>query len=414
LQELDLSRISFVNDSMVSMELDETLEADPLTPLLTPLAPPRKKGNRQGTPERLDGPFEAARDANDRDAKAKRTDSRIIPGDSTAMMIRCASSSLLSQSCLIMSEWLQVGAGSGAEEIAEAAMKWCCILDAKSESEKEEDEADDEKEDKENETDNGDNLKTFQIDLLPSFARLSAALAMTASNFHLLQLFLRKLPRLLDEVDEVEGASERIELMIQNTVTSLLKVASSREATVAAVMDLVYDNLQSLDDERDKSKANAASEDGDDDGFDFPILTIDVVTGENLTSLAVVVSGALHSCVMHKQGSLLLAEKIWSKLDANIRAATEATEEEKEGNSADKQMTVLFEAKCLWYLWDSGSCRKATNFKGILRKVENMDRSNEDFFGHGKPVGLFLKAMVEPDVVDAVKENPSEEEADTE
>lgn len=371
LQELELSRISFVNDSMVSMELDKTLDAQ------SPLAPARKKGNRNATPERLDGPFGLAGPAD-----VKRKDSRIIPGHNTAALVRCASSTLLQNACLIFSEWLSAGSGSGEKQILEAALQWISILDQKYST-------NENTEDKENGTGNSV-VPAHILLLLPAFARLSVALGVTASNFELMKSMLRKLPRIFDSVEDNNEVIEQIEGLVQDMVSSALK-SNESAGVVSAVLESAYELLPTI-------KTGDISE-NDSATFVLPTTAFEVLCEVDYDASAATLASALHAISVHKRGSFLLAEKLVENLSSNLRFVQDA--------DANTNPTILFEAKCLWLLADAGASRNSDQFEGILRKLKAIDRSNAVVFGDEKPIGAIFKHLLEAG-------DPKEDQGDAE
>lgn len=372
----------------MAMELDTSLDETGL-PQLTPVAPPRKKGNRNATPERLDGNFDDIA----RGRKSKRKDSKVIPGDAAIHSMRCLPFGLLQSSCLILSEWLAIGTGSRTNlpGILEAIMKWFSIFDNECL------EADD---------DDGRVVPTscneFLVDLLPTFAKLCFVLCVQAEDFKFFKQFLSTCLTLSDDKDI--DRLDWIGGLVQKLASKLLKSKpSATGAAVAEVVRIVLEGAYSVLATVEGRNEEDASTVSVDDSFALPTTMREVICDSNRGD---VIGCALHAVATHKQGSLLLAQRIFENFSRhtvppeneeeggatetgteNNAAAAEEMENaevdtgnstEAEGEESDSEGStaiVLFEVKCLHLLWDFGACRKEPAMKGILRDLVNLDRT---------------------------------------
>jgi hypothetical protein len=407
LQELDLSRISFANDSM-AMELDASLDETAL-PQLTPVAPPRKKGNRNATPERLDGNFDEIA----RGRTSKRKDSKVLPGDAAILSLRCLPFGLLQSSCLLLSDWLAIGAGSRTNltSILEAVMKWFSIFDNAC---------------LEDDDENGHGVPAgwndFNMDLLPTFAKLCFVLCVQAENFKLFEQFLSMCLKVSDDKDK-----ERLDWIggiVQKLASKLLKSKST--ATGAAVAEVVrivlegaYSVLATVEgrNEEDASKVSV------DDSFALPSTMRELICDSNRGD---VVGCALHAVATHRQGSLLLAQRVFENFsghffppenveeggasETGFEKNTTASEERgnaeadagnsteaggEESDSEGSTAILLFEATCLYLLWDSGACRKEPAMQGVLRDLANLDRTKGKCFFDNSAITFVVEQIIE-------------------
>lgn len=133
--------------SQIAAERSFAISAcSPMSPLQ--LGPPKRRANRNNTPDRMDTDKEPSFDRGD--------DRRPL------LSLEAFAAALVYSSCVIFSEWLAVG-GSGAEEITTAAIQW---VDAVYASEQKEE---------------------FQRCLIKAFCRLAIVLCETGQKFGLLQ-----------------------------------------------------------------------------------------------------------------------------------------------------------------------------------------------------------------------------------
>ena len=374
LQELDLSRISFLNESMVSMGADNDVLGEPQTPdgLTSPLAPPRKKGNRNATPERLDGAFGDISQKN-----ARRKDSKIIPGDSTVLIVRALASNLLRTACNVCVDWLGATGGAGSSEILKAALKWCSIFDSEGTPD-----------DKENPKHSRSERQRVQMDLLPALTRLSIDLGKTAGELELFKQLLFHSVSICDEMqDEWDEIEEKISAYIQSTVATLLR-SNATEATVDAVLTVVYKTIERLK----KGKDDIA---GDEISVEMPASMVEVLFGDDdCTGGSLVIAAALQAIASHKKASALLAEKMVANFDVHSQPHASVTEEgDKEATSEDLTV-LLFESRCLWLISDSGACRDTPRMKNVLQKLDALDRSNDAVFGDEKPIQKMIQEIL--------------------
>ena len=348
LQELDLSRISFVNESMVSMDTDVNLDMSATPGMMSPIGPPRKKGNRNSTPERFaDGSFVAS---------TKRKDSKVIQGDSTVLLLGNASFSLIYCACVLFSEWLIVGDGCGSASIVEAAMKWCSLFDAKNE------------EATENVQGSKASRKRLQVELMPAFARLAFALGKSAGSFELLQQLILLCYKIGEDDDNEIDNTERVASFIGGAVAAILKSPRMTEKAVAAVLDVGYKaiaNQTSPTADTDASRCEA------DESLEMPVSMYNVVAiddegfGLGPTALA----EALIAIMNHKQGCVFLAKKLVANIDFHAVAYSNST------NGEDANVTegtvLRFEAKCLYLL--ANSAKNKCGVADALRKLSGVN-----------------------------------------
>lgn len=197
--DLNLSRIS----------PEKSFESFPLSPV--PTGPPRRRANRNSTPNRLDSsqPFSMP--------------SHSQPRESCLLQARAFAVSLMQSSCVIFSEWLAVG-GSGSNEIAESAVAWCKIFESQ-----------------------GDDT---QKELLPAFTRLAIQLCKTVQDFTLLKQLVICCNETCDEeemppvhkalVSLVSTRGSLGPVILTNTIESVLEAAYSftEQSNFAAVFEL--------------------------------------------------------------------------------------------------------------------------------------------------------------------------------
>ncbi|CAB9497077.1 Condensin-2 complex subunit G2 [Seminavis robusta] len=413
LQELDLSRISFVNDSMVSLDLDTTLDGEVASPQLTPLGPPRKKSNMSTTPERLDGAFEGV--ARER-RKSTRKDSKVIPGDAALLSLRCLSTSLLQSSCLVCCEWLSIGAGPGTKNISEKANQWIAIFAPEDEDEE----------------DRGGVLVETFVDLLPSFAKLAITLGVRANDYTFFQQFVAQCVAVSDSI---ENSNDQVEKLVMDLCSKLLKARPTEgETPVAKIVPIVLAIAYEV------ARAGAS---GDLD--ELPSTMQDVVCDSNQ---GLMIGSALQAVLLHKHGSLLLAQKVAESFFNHVRPNTntgkgggndeenvcaenenaavdknepvetskdgegeggtekrdEATTESGEASEDDNkekseetenlELILLFEVRCLYLISDSGACRKEKAMKEIVRDLKsNLDSVDKVVLPEGSPVYDILQEM---------------------
>lgn len=345
LQELDLSHISFVDESMVSLGggLKGNAISEPQAPSLTPLAPAKKKGNRNATPERLGGAFE------DISGNTSRKDSKVILGDSCILLVRTLASDLLRMCCAVFSEWLNVTGGAGNGEILKAAINWCSIVNPHVN-----------KDDKENSRNNmrSQNERQFlQVDLLKALARLSIELGKSNGGVELFrEVFLSSIS-ICDELQgDWNGIDTTMSVLVQSSVAELLR-SEAIEATVDAVLAVVHQYVVSLQDETSQGKST-----------EIPASMIEVlVADEDCGGKTMVIAAALQSVASHKAGSELLAEKLVKKIDALPR--------NKEEDLSSNQIIVSnFDARCLWFLVEGGACKDTPRMKSALKKLSAIDK----------------------------------------
>ena len=402
LQELDLSRISFVNESMVT-DWNESLDATSSPQFqLTPVGPPRKKGNRSATPERLEGNFDEIK----RGINSKRKDSKVIPGDTAIHRMRCLTFGLLQSSCLVFSEWLSIGAGSGTKlnGILDEVMKWFSIFDSNACIR----------------SDEGDGQvvptgwNDVHLDILPTFARLCLIICVQTEEFNFFEQFLSTCLKLLRS-----GANERVEWIggiVQKLVSKLLKSKPSEaESPIAPVVTIVLEGAYSVlgtakaSDAKDESMATVG------ESLALPSNMQEAVCCDD-NNPGCVIGLALEVVSKHKQASMLLAQKVFENFSRHIHSPNEGndpdviTEDDpsaakrKEtaevnadtecpnGDSSDDSTSkVLFEAKCLYLL---GGCRKEPAMKEILREVASLDRSNMKYFFSNSPLTVVVEQML--------------------
>ena len=151
-------------------------------------------------------------------------------------------------------------------------MKWSDILDAKLAPRV-----------ADGEENKGDEILTsFQMNLLPAFSRLSVALGTTESDFRLLQSLLKKFPTILASVDSNDDAAEKVEVLVQDTVSTLLKSAAA-EGTVSAVLEVIDElgpKIQQDAEDDDKAKSRNASRKVE-RSFEFPGSAFEVVCSQD-------------------------------------------------------------------------------------------------------------------------------------
>ena len=381
LQELDLSRISFVNESMVAMETDDVHE-DLQAPILTPPGPPpRKKGNLNATPERLDGSFVGATQKRN----TKRKDSKIIPGDATVTRVRAAAFSLLRMSCVFFSEWLAVFGGSGAAGILQSALKWCAILAP-------ENNVNADKENPGSRIAASKEFQRLQIHLLPAFARLSIALGRTVSDFELLKRLLLVSLKLCDDVDDVHENEEKISSLCQETVSTLLSFPVAARASVSAVLEVAYEALSAT---KKGGKGNVENIEDETESCEVPGSMCDVVDGgDGYIGGFAVVAGSLQAIASHKKGSIILADLLLENFDTHAKSNSIGDDEPPRISES----VFLFEAKCLWFLSDAGACRGTGQMNDILQKLGDVYQANKNAFKDGTSIKTVVKQMVEPAV----------------
>ena len=289
LRNLDLSRISNVSDSLV-------LPGSP-----SPFSPPRRKADLKRTPDRMGGnPISIF----DNDGALNRP---------AVFLVSAVAGSLLQSSCLVFTEWLSVG-GAGAQEIAEASVKWCKVF-----------------------LEGGLASGDMKKEIAPAFMRLAIQLCQAADNYLLLK-------RILVECDEAcfedNGAS------VEKAISSLLsghclgaKVSKIMNGIIDTVLDAAYESLDSFVTELK---------------FEVPESIEDLWhfdTGCVASALAAI-SGNKHS-------KLLLCRRLVCCL-AN--------------HSKNLNKRAVFEAKCLAYMLSfSGS---SIEMEGIIRELD-VDRFDE-------------------------------------
>lgn len=348
LQDLDLSRISFVNDSMVSLDVP--------SPGVTPVGPPRKKGDMRATPEKLEGTF-GSLDGGGR-TKGRRKDSKIIPpGEAPGCLVRSAVLSLLQNSCILFAEWLAVGevSESGAKAIEQAAMKWSMVLELSSVYGVEED-------NKENPS--SANNKAVQHLLLPAFYRLAVYLCKTSSRFDLFKKIVIDWSGVGKELEKKD-----VDPIVESIVRCLLQNTTIAEKTVDAILDMAYDatKLKFFD--------NDDVNEEEDHELELPESMSEVVATFPDKRAATHISISLSSVLKRKAASLYLAKKLADNFVLHARSIEDDKNNEK---------ALLFEVQCLWMVCESGACRSTASFKGSIKKVYDTivslrnDTSRED------------------------------------
>lgn len=270
---LNISRISATSAS----------PAQPASP--TPMPPSSKRTNRNTTPVR-DGSFGSVEGDIDISPKA----------DSTALLAHGVAVSLLQSSCLIFSDWLEVG-GSGSDVIAASARSWCKIFSLSKDK------------------------AALQCELLPSFTRLMIQLCKT-SDFSVLEEIIASCNKLDSEED---GAN-----ITDKTISNLLKGRDANgtaltggivDAVLGAALSLVRNKDDNLDEE-EKAMPRTLSE------------LWDLEEGSVLSALSAVLS--------NKQASIVLARKLAARFESGVDA----------DNSSP---LAMFQAKLLSLLFDKTS-----------------------------------------------------------
>lgn len=365
LQDLDISRISFVNDSMISFGTRDSFGGAAETPgLLSPLAPPKKKGNRNATPERIDGSIIGFTG----NSKSKRKDSKIIPGDSALLLVRSASFSLLQTSCMMFSEWLTVTDGAGCESIHGAALKWCSVFAST-----------DDLEGKENRRNDELFSKKIQRDLFPAFARLAVAIGKTTEQLDLVQQLILCSSQIGDDFDENE--SENIEVIcsvVQTMVSTLLK-SWAAEKTIKAILDVACKFITEETNSKDKTDNTGGTIDTE-MSIEMPASMHDALFSpeHEYCMGSAVLATALSAIVSNKSGSAVLARQLVEKFD--LYASTCRNTEEEEDLKKTGNEVLLLEAKCLYVL--SANCKSSLPVREALRKLSGFDLPANEFVRH--------------------------------
>jgi hypothetical protein len=276
----------------------------PSSPTL--VGPPSRRANRNRTPVRLDD-------------GSMLYSSPVGDELSVNPVRRAFAVSLMHSSCVIFSERLAVG-GSGASNIAKAAVAWTEVFHGE------------------------DEASQIQKELLPAFSRLALQLAKTSMNFSLLKQLLMKCK---DDIDDYLSA-------VQEIISSLVSTRGNDAAaivlgTVDCMLEAAYELLE--DEEvtmsNDLSASLGTAWEGD--------------------------MGCIRSC---------LRSILWSK-PASLQLARHLVENFAE-NSKESAKRVLFDAKCLWILCDTEGPSKVTadaaalvrdmnanDFEGDLEDVVN-------------------------------------------
>ena len=143
--------VSFIDPDLSSIAFERSFESFPSSPI--PTGPPKRRANRNRTPDKVRGSFQTPKKA-----------------PSTTAVGRAFAVSLMHSSCVIFSEWLAVG-GAGGQQIDAAAAGWCQIFPRTPEG-------------------NEESLQTLQESLLPAFSRLATQISKTSQQFVLLKELL--------------------------------------------------------------------------------------------------------------------------------------------------------------------------------------------------------------------------------
>jgi hypothetical protein len=173
--DLNVSRIS------VHQSFDEM----PLSPVAQ--GPPRRRPNRNSTPIRMG-------------ATTAESNSNNAPSGAESIA-RALAVSLMGYSCLLFSEKLALG-GSGSDEIAAAASRWCAVLEA------------------------SENGEARQV-LLNSFCRLATQLAIINGNFSLVRELV---------VVRNDDSGDMKESLVCTTVSTICSHRSSSVVDIATAM----------------------------------------------------------------------------------------------------------------------------------------------------------------------------------
>lgn len=299
---LNISRISAASASPVQ----------PASP--SPMPPPRQRTNRNKTPVR-DGSFGSVQ--GDVDISPKH--------DSTALLAHGVAVSLLQSSCLIFSEWLEVG-GSGSDVIAASACSWCSIFSASKEK------------------------AALQSELLPAFTRLMVHLCKTGSDFTVLE-------KLIESCDEID--SENAEANVsEKTVSNLLKGRDAQGSSLThGVVKVVLGAARSL--------LETQTNRGDDEDQAMPSTLAELWEMEEGS-----VFSALSAVMSNNQASVILAETLVARFD-------------RQASEAEQTHVALFEAKLLWLLFEKTSGAKAAEMNAVAAAL-NADK----FAGDGAVNGV--------------------------
>jgi hypothetical protein len=292
--DLNLSRIS-PEKSFESFQ--------PVSPV--PTGPPKRRANRNSTPVRLD----------DRTNEPFSMPSQTISRESSIFLARAFAVSLMHTSCIIFSEWLAVG-GSGSNEIAASAAKWCKIFE------------------------NHEHRDETQKELLPAFTRLAMQLCKTVQDFSLLK-------HLLTSCNEVVDSDEMPP--VRKALSSLLSIRGSlapviTTSTVECVLEAAYSFTE---------RGTFAT------SFELSTSMEDMWPADE----GCIVSG-LGAILANKQASLELARLLVGNFEA----------------SADTSpASALFNAKCLWILCDPSASKSAAEATHIVRQLDvtNMDSESK-------------------------------------
>jgi len=371
LQELDISGISLVNDSMVSMDISKGPDELPL-PGLTPPQPPRKRGNRNTTPGRA--------------SVGNRRNSRILPGASNVTVVRSAAFALIDSMCCTLGDWVKVSKGSGGDEICDAALKWSTIFDTRNAMG-----------DKENPTKESFSREFQQplILLLGSFAHLCGTLGETSEDFRLLKRLITITITACDQIED-DDIKECFPSNVEKAVKKRLRsksIATIKE-TIKAVLDSVYESVLH-DNEKDATRESGQNASNASIEMTASVTLYDVVgDASRRTPAAEVVVPALEALANHKKASRFLVEQTLGNFESHIQEeSTEEGADAGEGNNLSSEM--LFEAKLLLLLSQDGGCRRSDAMKKAVARVKELYEENEAVFEEGSPLTIVIRELIE-------------------
>lgn len=177
--------VPFIDPNLSSICVEKSFDTFTSSP--EPVGRPRRRVNRNRTPERLDeglGIFDHSPDA-------MQSTLRVGVG---------AAVSLLNSSCVLFSEWLAVG-GAGASFVAQAAADWCRIFE------------------------NSATKDEMHNELAPAFWRLTMQLAKTANDYSLMKQLLIKFH------DGMTGEDEAS--LVRTALASLLATRGNQSDEIA-------------------------------------------------------------------------------------------------------------------------------------------------------------------------------------
>jgi hypothetical protein len=284
--DLNLSRIS----------PEKSYESFPGSPV--PTGPPKRRANRNSTPVRLD----------DGTSEPFSMRGQEVSRESSVFLAHATAVSLMQSSCVIFSEWLAVG-GSGSNEIAESAVKWCKIFE------------------------NSGQRDETQKELLPAFTRLAMQLCKTVQDFSLLKHLLVSCNEVVDTgSDEMPPARKALSSLL-STRGTLAPVMVTK--TVECVLEAAYSFTERADFETP---------------FELPTSMDDVWPVDK----GCILSG-LGSILSNKQASL----EFTGLLVGNFEASAQ-----------NSLASALFNAKCLWILCDPSASKSATEATHIVRQLD--------------------------------------------